>query len=153
MIENASPLLQTVLGTLFTWGLTAIGAGLVIVFDGTKVSSSIVLTPFVLSSLRYHRLPCTENFFLIARAEKVAGCEPGFRCWRNDSRILLVITGASHRIGRTVRHVREERGIFVYSSCGRLLSRRSVRVHGRRVSIRLQCVTVQFLDRYIKFGS
>lgn len=39
MIENVDPLLQTALGTLFTWGLTAIGAGIVVLFDGTKVSS------------------------------------------------------------------------------------------------------------------
>lgn len=36
MIENVDPLLQTALGTLFTWGLTAIGAGIVVLFDGTK---------------------------------------------------------------------------------------------------------------------
>ncbi|XP_005108739.1 zinc transporter ZIP11 [Aplysia californica] len=33
MIESAHPLLQTLLGTLFTWGLTALGAGLVFVFQ------------------------------------------------------------------------------------------------------------------------
>ncbi|KAL8565114.1 hypothetical protein ACOMHN_005317 [Nucella lapillus] len=34
MIENIGPLSQTALGTLFTWGLTVLGAGLVFVFDG-----------------------------------------------------------------------------------------------------------------------
>ncbi|KAK7113365.1 zinc transporter ZIP11-like [Littorina saxatilis] len=33
MIEDAGPVLQTILGTLFTWGLTALGAGLVFIFS------------------------------------------------------------------------------------------------------------------------
>ncbi|XP_076458583.1 zinc transporter ZIP11-like [Babylonia areolata] len=33
MIEDAGPVLQTLLGTFFTWGLTALGAGLVFVFS------------------------------------------------------------------------------------------------------------------------
>lgn len=36
MIENAGPVLQTILGTLLTWGLTALGAGLVFVFQSGK---------------------------------------------------------------------------------------------------------------------
>lgn len=36
MIENAGSVLQTILGTLFTWGLTALGAGLVFVFQSGK---------------------------------------------------------------------------------------------------------------------
>ncbi|KAL8624271.1 hypothetical protein ACOMHN_033994 [Nucella lapillus] len=32
MIESAGPVVQTLLGTFFTWGLTALGAGLVFVF-------------------------------------------------------------------------------------------------------------------------
>lgn len=39
MIENRNAIFQTILGTLFTWAMTAIGAGLVVVFDGTKVRS------------------------------------------------------------------------------------------------------------------
>ena len=38
MIEGISPLYQSTLGTLFTWGLTALGAGLVFVFKSGKVS-------------------------------------------------------------------------------------------------------------------
>ena len=38
MIEWISPLYQSTLGTLFTWGLTALGAGLVFVFKSGKVS-------------------------------------------------------------------------------------------------------------------
>ena len=37
MIEHAGPVLQTILGTLFTWGLTAFGAGLVFVFSSGQV--------------------------------------------------------------------------------------------------------------------
>lgn len=37
MIEHAGPVLQTILGTLFTWGLTALGAGLVFVFSSGQV--------------------------------------------------------------------------------------------------------------------
>uniref|UniRef100_A0A2C9JG87 Zinc transporter ZIP11 n=1 Tax=Biomphalaria glabrata TaxID=6526 RepID=A0A2C9JG87_BIOGL len=36
MLENAHPLMQTFLGTLFTWGLTAAGAALVFVFNGAQ---------------------------------------------------------------------------------------------------------------------
>ena len=38
MIEGISPLYQSTLGTLFTWSLTALGAGLVFVFKSGKVS-------------------------------------------------------------------------------------------------------------------
>ncbi|KAL4240248.1 hypothetical protein ACF0H5_001042 [Mactra antiquata] len=33
MIADINPVFQTILGTLFTWGLTALGAGLVFIFD------------------------------------------------------------------------------------------------------------------------
>ncbi|XP_062859391.1 zinc transporter ZIP11 isoform X2 [Trichomycterus rosablanca] len=36
MLAHYSPLLQALLGTLFTWGLTAAGAALVFVFSGTQ---------------------------------------------------------------------------------------------------------------------
>ncbi|XP_046659784.1 zinc transporter ZIP11 isoform X1 [Homalodisca vitripennis] len=36
MIESDSPLFQTLLGTLFTWGMTAAGAALVVVINGTQ---------------------------------------------------------------------------------------------------------------------
>lgn len=39
MIESDSPIYQTLLGTLFTWGMTAAGAGLVVVISGTQVWS------------------------------------------------------------------------------------------------------------------
>ena len=37
MIEGYSPIVQSLLGTIFTWGLTAIGAGLVFVFSSGQV--------------------------------------------------------------------------------------------------------------------
>ncbi|CAL1528663.1 unnamed protein product [Lymnaea stagnalis] len=36
MLEDAHPLLQTLLGTLFTWGMTAAGAALVFIFRGAQ---------------------------------------------------------------------------------------------------------------------
>ncbi|BFZ18012.1 hypothetical protein BsWGS_21050 [Bradybaena similaris] len=36
MLEEAHPILQTLLGTLFTWGMTAAGAALVFVFSSTQ---------------------------------------------------------------------------------------------------------------------
>lgn len=43
MIESDSPIYQTLLGTLFTWGMTAAGAGLVVVISGTQVWSIILI--------------------------------------------------------------------------------------------------------------
>lgn len=41
MIESNSPIYQTLLGTLFTWGMTAAGAGLVVFISGTQVIINI----------------------------------------------------------------------------------------------------------------
>jgi len=38
MLPGFSPVVQALLGTLFTWGLTAAGAALVFVFSGRQVS-------------------------------------------------------------------------------------------------------------------
>lgn len=40
MIEGIHPMLQTFLGTLFTWGLTALGSALVFVFQSGQVINS-----------------------------------------------------------------------------------------------------------------
>jgi len=37
MIEEASPVMQALLGTLFTWGLTAIGASVAFFVNGNQV--------------------------------------------------------------------------------------------------------------------
>ncbi len=37
MIEGKDAITQAFLGTLFTWAFTALGAGAVVIFDGTKV--------------------------------------------------------------------------------------------------------------------
>lgn len=39
MLEGYSPMTQALLGTLFTWGLTAAGAALVFVFSSRQVLS------------------------------------------------------------------------------------------------------------------
>ena len=38
MLQGLSPVLQCLLGTLLTWGLTALGAAFVFVFQGGQVS-------------------------------------------------------------------------------------------------------------------
>jgi hypothetical protein len=43
MIEGYEPLTQAILGTLFTWGMTAAGAALVIFFHGTQVTFLLYL--------------------------------------------------------------------------------------------------------------
>ena len=40
MIPDAHPVVQALLGTLFTWGLTAVGAALVFVLDANDVEKS-----------------------------------------------------------------------------------------------------------------
>jgi len=39
MIAGLHPLVQSLLGTFFTWGLTAAGAGLVFIWSGGKVGT------------------------------------------------------------------------------------------------------------------
>ena len=46
MLSGYHPVLQSLMGTLLTWGLTAIGAGLVLVFQGGQVS--------IYSAVRYY---------------------------------------------------------------------------------------------------
>jgi len=48
MIEGYEPLTQAILGTLFTWGMTAAGAALVIFFRGTQV----ILNPSYIQLLK-----------------------------------------------------------------------------------------------------
>ena len=38
MINNYNPVIQALLGTLFTWSLTAAGSAMVFIFSGGKVS-------------------------------------------------------------------------------------------------------------------
>lgn len=49
MLKDYSPIVQALLGTLFTWALTAAGAALVIVIRGKQVS----FIPFFSSSIEY----------------------------------------------------------------------------------------------------
>lgn len=37
MLQNYGAITQAFMGTLFTWGLTAAGAGMVVLFSGTQV--------------------------------------------------------------------------------------------------------------------
>lgn len=49
MLKDYSPIVQALLGTLFTWALTAAGAALVIVIRGKQVS----FIPFFSSPIEY----------------------------------------------------------------------------------------------------
>lgn len=42
MLPELGPITQTLLGTLFTWGLTAAGAGLVVFIQGKQVSYKLL---------------------------------------------------------------------------------------------------------------
>jgi len=37
MLKNCGAILQALTGTIFTWGVTAAGAGMVVFFQGTQV--------------------------------------------------------------------------------------------------------------------
>jgi zinc transporter 11 len=41
MIKNCGAILQAFIGTIFTWGVTAAGAGMVVFFQGTQVRIGI----------------------------------------------------------------------------------------------------------------
>uniref|UniRef100_A0A8C1MMA6 Zinc transporter ZIP11 n=2 Tax=Cyprinus carpio TaxID=7962 RepID=A0A8C1MMA6_CYPCA len=57
MIAGVSPVLQALLGTLFTWGLTAAGAALVFVFSSGQVRRSLLLfCPQVMLAASYWSL-------------------------------------------------------------------------------------------------
>lgn len=53
MLEGYSPVGQALLGTLFTWGLTAAGAALVFVFSSRQVMKA---EPTCMQSLSKHTL-------------------------------------------------------------------------------------------------
>lgn len=59
MLPQFGPITQTILGTLFTWGLTAAGAGLVVIIHGKQVSV------YFLCSLLYDMAPGLFLFFLL----------------------------------------------------------------------------------------
>lgn len=42
MIKGYPPIIQALLGTLFTWGLTAAGAGLVVIIKGKQVTVKLI---------------------------------------------------------------------------------------------------------------
>jgi hypothetical protein len=48
MLQNYGAITQAFMGTLFTWGLTAAGAGMVVIFNGTQVRLLSTRTCYVL---------------------------------------------------------------------------------------------------------
>lgn len=57
MIDGLSPFYQATLGTLFTWGLTALGSALVFIFQSGKVS---VNTAHIYITIRVWRSLLTD---------------------------------------------------------------------------------------------
>ena len=60
MIAGLSPVIQALLGTLLTWGLTAAGAGLVFVFQGGGEASRIYLYYDIAVTMSWVWLVCSE---------------------------------------------------------------------------------------------
>lgn len=54
MIVNYSPLTQALLGTLFTWGVTAAGSAMVFVFRGGQVRHALYRKLVKCICLRYY---------------------------------------------------------------------------------------------------
>jgi hypothetical protein len=44
MLQNYGAVFQAFIGTIFTWGLTAAGAGMVVLFQGTQVRNAYTKT-------------------------------------------------------------------------------------------------------------
>lgn len=63
MIEGLGPVTQALLGTLLTWGLTALGAGMVIFLRGNQRKSLDASLGFAAGG--EHKLQTKYNWFLI----------------------------------------------------------------------------------------
>lgn len=95
MLKDYSPITQALLGTLFTWALTAAGAALVIVIRGQQVSF-ISLFPSLFSSI-------SIAFFLVAYIAL------RIHCCMNQNYILSILTYLT-------KHLLTLSGFVVYSS-------------------------------------
>lgn len=62
MLEGYSPVTQALLGTLFTWGLTAAGAALVFVFSSRQVMKA---EPTIMQSLSKHFTHRFKEIFVL----------------------------------------------------------------------------------------
>lgn len=72
MFPNLNPVVQTLFGTLFTWGLTAIGSSLILVFSGTQVNiGRLLLLAFLI-------VPCNVLITLGIPQRKLLDCSLGF---------------------------------------------------------------------------
>ena len=65
MIEGISPVAQALLGTLLTWGLTALGAAMAFFIKGNQVSNF----------LRFLRNFCSKNFIF----RQIECCQGNFK--------------------------------------------------------------------------
>lgn len=59
MLSGYHPVLQSLMGTLLTWGLTALGASLVLVFQGGQVSLDAVTTHVMYHTWYMYFTQCT----------------------------------------------------------------------------------------------
>lgn len=91
MIQGYGPVMQAFLGTLFTWGLTAAGAALVLVIRGSQVSNY---------NLKIDKQKQTVFHWILA---KIAWCQSGIRCRSYDCRFLLEFVTSSHWNGERIK--------------------------------------------------
>lgn len=91
MLKDHSPIVQALLGTLFTWALTAAGAALVVVIRGKQVSKHSRSDDISLTV--WHRLHTTRSFVFWYRPSK----------FRYDHWSKLNLIGASARHARRTR--------------------------------------------------
>lgn len=54
MIQTLNPIAQATLGTLFTWGMTAAGAAVVVFIHGTQVTKLIFINPVMFIHLSFN---------------------------------------------------------------------------------------------------
>lgn len=138
MLPNFSPVVQTLFGTLFTWGLTAIGSSLILVFSGTQVIMGFKFScvfpptrPFDVCNVYY------LNWWLMSIAEKAAGWELGILEWCDDSCIILVTVGTSNWTRWTGQYLRWWRTVFIHTGASWFCIWRIFRVFIRPIYIAL----------------
>lgn len=140
MIQGYGPVTQALLGTLLTWGLTALGSAMVIFLRGNQVNLMAhavndyiarvqTLLKFKCQDDFTHFIVCVFVFVCFSPARKfkcvaeVIGHCTWFCGWRYDCCIVLVIVSSSHRISGWIGHVRKEGRICIYTGSGRFSTR------------------------------
>ena len=73
MIPNYNPVTQALLGTLFTWGVTALGSALVFIFNSGQVKH--------FKEVVYLLTINAKVTFCVIFIEKSSRCKPGICRW------------------------------------------------------------------------